>query len=75
MKNDLRASTESDAASAPRATISPAPTPSYIRRIALHAQICEATVRRFLAGKAVRPGSRERIERAMNAKRTKGGAS
>jgi hypothetical protein len=75
MKNDLRASTDSEAATKPPATSGPAPTPSYIRRIALHAQLCEATVRRFLAGKAVRPGSRERIERAMSAKRTKGGAS
>jgi len=75
MTDDLPASTDSEAAPAPPVTSSPAPTPSYIRRIALHAQLCEATVRRFLAGKAVRPGSRERIERAMNAKRNKGAAS
>jgi hypothetical protein len=69
------ASVDNEAASAPPAATTPALTPRAVRRIALHAQLCEATVLRYLSGKPVRPSSRERIERALSAKRNKPGAS
>ena len=51
-----------------------ATSPRGIRHVAYQAEVCEKTVLRYLAGRAVRPTSRERIERAFAAMAA-GGAS
>lgn len=58
----------------PSAVPKPIPSPNELRRLALDADVCEATVVRYLKGEPVRPGSRERIERAIARRRSTGGS-